>query len=105
MITDRLQTKRFEIKYQICDRSAHVTGYLRQPLAIEPRPGMAVELRTRRPERRAATSVVEAVGGVLEPVPPTVLALFGRSGALEFRLRPGEQVDVMIDGTTGAALP
>ena len=94
-----------------------LVGYLRQPLAVEPRPGMMVELRTRRPGRQSAPSVVVGAGRVLEPVPPTLLALLGRAGTPELglrvhlalppglSLRPGEQVDVMMDGDAAVPLP
>ena len=86
-----------------------LVGWLRQPLALEPRPGMPVELRSRRPDRAAAAAEVLAVGRVLEPVPPTQLALIDRADTPELglrvyfslppglALRPGEFVDVMLD--------
>ena len=93
-----------------------VVGFLRQPLGVEPRPGMTVELRSRRPDRITAEAKVAEVGRVLEPVPPTLLALLDRADSPELglrvyfdlprglALRPGEIVEVMLDGAAGEAL-
>lgn len=93
----------------VAPKPTRLVGWLRQPLAVEPRPGMTVELRSRRPDRRSAVAEVLAVGRVLELVPPTQLALIGRADTPELglrvyfslpdglTLRPGEFVDVMLD--------
>ena len=93
-----------------------LVGWLRQPLPLEPRAGMAVELRSRRPDRRSAQGRVLAVGRVLEPVPTTQLALIDRSDIPELglrvyfslppelTLRPGEFVDVMLDAADESAV-
>lgn len=93
-----------------------VVGFLRQPLGVEPRPGMTVELRSRRPDRITAAAKVAGVGRVLEPVPPTLLALLDRADSpelglrvyfdlpRELALRPGEIVEVMLDASSGRAL-
>ncbi len=94
---------------------ARLVGWLRQPLALEPRAGMAVEVRSRRPDGSAGEAKVLAVGRVLEPVPATQLALLDRAGSPELglrvylslpaglALRPGEFVDVMVDPSAAAA--
>lgn len=93
----------------VASAPTRLVGWLRQPLALDPRPGMAVELRSRRPDRLSATASVLAVGRVLEPVPATQLALIDRANTPELglrvyfsmpaglALRPGEFVDVMLD--------
>lgn len=86
--------------------SARLVGFLRQPLAYEPKRGAFVEVRTRTSARATASAQILEVGRVLEPVPATVLSLLGRSANPELglrihlanpatlHLRPGEQVDV-----------
>jgi multidrug resistance efflux pump len=93
----------------VAPKPTRLVGWLRQPLALEPRPGMTVELRSRRPDRRSAAAEVLAVGRVLEPVPATQLALIDRADTPELglrvyfslpeglTLRAGEFVDVMLD--------
>lgn len=97
--------------------STRLVGWLRQPLALEPSAGMTVELRRRRPDRRSAEATVQAVGRVLEPIPPTQLALLDRADTPELGLRiyftlpaelelmPGEFVDVMLDPGASSAGP
>lgn len=93
--------------------SARIIGYLRQPLPLEPRPGMEVELRTRTFVRRIAHARIAQVGQQLEPISPTLLATMRLPVSTiptdlglrihitvpaELGLRPGEQVDVIIKG-------
>lgn len=87
---------------------ARLVGFLRQPLALEPKPGMTVDVRTRTAARHSAPAQILEVGRVMEPVPPTILALLNRGSSSELglrihlavptalHLRPGEQVDVTI---------
>ncbi|MCX6953650.1 MAG: HlyD family efflux transporter periplasmic adaptor subunit [Verrucomicrobia bacterium] len=89
-------------------QSARLVGFVRQPLAFEPKPGMTVDIRRRTAARQTAPAKITAVGGVLEPVSPTILALLNRANTPELglrihiaapaalNLRPGEQVDVTI---------
>jgi len=89
-------------------QSTRIVGFVRQPLAFDPRPGMAVEIRRRTPARQTAPAQILEIGRVLEPVSPTVLALLNRSNTPELglrvhfsvpaalNLRPGEQVDVTL---------
>lgn len=90
------------------EKPTRLVGFLRQPLALEPREGMRVLVRTRSGDRQDAEATVVEVGHALEPVSPTVLALFNRANVPELglrvhlavpptlRLHPGEQVDVVI---------
>ena len=87
-----------------------VTGYLRQPLTIDPKPGMAAEIRTRTNPVRVAATTITHVSATLEAISPTVLAAmrlplvptpetalrvdFALPAGLA--LRPGEHVDVVI---------
>lgn len=88
---------------------ARLIGFLRQPLALEPRVGQSVEVRTRAMPRRIGRATVERVGSALEPVSPTLLALLNKSSdTIELGLRvhirmpedltlhPGEWVDVIL---------
>jgi multidrug resistance efflux pump len=91
--------------------STRIIGFLRQPLPLEPKPGMEVEVRTRTFLRRVGTSRVAQVGSQLEPISPTLLAAMRlpvAAIATDFglrvhvtapeglTLRPGEQVDLII---------
>jgi multidrug resistance efflux pump len=92
-------------------RSARIIGFLRQPLPLEPKPGMEVEVRTRTFIRRTGVARVAQVGSQLEPISPTLLAAmrlpvaaiptdFGLrvhvTAPEGLTLRPGEQVDLII---------
>ena len=88
--------------------SARLVGFLRQPLPVNPKTGAKVEVRTRSLSRATGTATVLETGRALEPVSPTLLALVNRPGSAELglrvhlsippelKLRPGEQVDVLI---------
>lgn len=90
------------------DQPARIVGFLRQPLQVEPKAGMMVEIRTRSLGRQVASAQVLEVGRVMEPVPPTILSLLNRANSPELglrvhiampdslRLRPGELVDVTV---------
>lgn len=92
-------------------RSQRIIGFLRQPLPVEPKPGMDVEVRTRTFVRRIGQAKVTQVGQQLEPISPTLLAAMRLpvsaiptdlglrvhvSAPEGLKLRPGEQVDVII---------
>ena len=91
-------------------QSKRLVGFLRQPLPATARVGQPVELRTRSLADSRAQSTIAEIGHALEPVSPTVLALFNRANVPElglrvhipiptgFVVRPGEQVDVVISG-------
>lgn len=101
-----------EIILQIgATRSERIVGFLRQPLTVEPKPGMTVDVRTRTFLRKAGTATIAQVGQQLEPITPTLLAAmrlpitnvpteFGLRIHIRppegLTLRPGEQVDLII---------
>lgn len=84
-----------------------IVGYVRQPLSLEPRPGMPVEIRTRGPHRQIANSRITGVGSDLELV-VSPLRLRGFDNAVErglaffvdlppeLRVHPGELVDLIV---------
>lgn len=92
-------------------RSERIIGFLRQPLPVEPKPGMEVEVRTRTLQRQMATATIAQVGLQLEPITPTLLAAmrlpittvptdFGLrihvTVPAELGIRPGEYVDLIL---------
>lgn len=92
-------------------RTERIVGFVRQPLNLEPKPGMLVEVRTRTFHRQTGTATVAQVSQQLEPILPSLLAAmrlpvsnvpteFGLrvhiSPPTGLTLRPGEQVDVII---------
>lgn len=92
-------------------RSERIIGFLRQPLPVEPKPGMEVEVRTRTLQRQVAIARIAQVGLQLEPISPTLLAAmrlpittiptdFGLrihvSVPPELGIRPGEYVDLIL---------
>jgi hypothetical protein len=91
--------------------SERIIGFLRQPLPLEPKPGMEVEVRTRTFVRRIGMARVAQVGELLEPISPTLLAAMRLpvtaiptdmglrvhiSPPQGLSLLPGEQVDLII---------
>ncbi|MGH7945813.1 MAG: HlyD family secretion protein, partial [Opitutaceae bacterium] len=54
-------------------RAERIIGFLRQPIPLEPQPGMEVEVRTRTYLRRIGRARVVQVGQLLEPISPTLL--------------------------------
>jgi multidrug resistance efflux pump len=92
-------------------RTDRIIGFLRQPLPVEPKAGMEVEVRTRTHERQVATARIAQVGLQLEPISPTLLAAmrlpvsaiptdFGLRVHVtvppELGIRPGEYVDLIL---------
>ncbi len=88
-----------------------IVGFIRQPVAIEPKAGMTVEVRTRTFQRQAGVSAIGQVGNQLEAIPPSLLAAMRlpvSATPTEFGLRvviptprglpvrPGEQVDLIV---------
>lgn len=84
-----------------------IIGYVRQPLTLDPKPGMAVEIRTRGPRRQVARSNIRSVGIDLETV-AAPMRLRGFDNAVERGLaffvdlppdldvHPGELVDLVV---------
>lgn len=91
-------------------RVQRITGFLRQPLPLEPKVGMVAEVQTRGVVRRSATTKVTEVGGALESIPAGIMAALRLpaspppESALRVQLavpkglalRPGEHVDVTL---------
>ncbi len=89
-------------------QTSRLIGYLREPLPLEPRPGMRVEIRTRTLRRQSAATTISQVGRTLEPIPASLLAAANRPAAADLglclhllpppglHLRPGEPVDVRL---------
>ena len=92
-------------------RSNRIIGFLRQPLPLEPKPGMEAEIRTRTLVRRIGHARVAQVGQQLEPISATLLAAMRLPVTTiptdlglrvhvtvpeELALRPGEQVDIIL---------
>ncbi len=88
-----------------------IVGFIRQPVTFEPKPGMTVEVRTRTLLRRGGAATITGVGQQLEPITPTLLAAMRLpvtnlptelglrvhiSTPEGLRLRPGEQVDLIV---------
>jgi multidrug resistance efflux pump len=90
--------------------SDRITGFLRQPMAFVPKPGMKVELLTRGSPRTQTESKVLEVGPAMEPISATLMAAMrlpkspppppGLRLQIEvprgFKLVPGEFVDVVV---------
>lgn len=91
-----------------------IIGYVRQPLSLDPKPGMPVEIRTRGPRRQIARSNIRAVGIDLETV-AAPMRLRGFDNAVERGLaffvdlppdldvHPGELVDLVVRPEAAAA--
>ena len=92
-------------------RSDRIIGFLRQPVSIEPRAGMTIDVRTRTFPRKTGTTRITHVGHQLESITPTLLAAMRlpvSATPTEFglrvhiappeglTLRPGEHVDLVI---------
>lgn len=87
--------------------SERIVGYVRQPLTLEPRPGMPVEIRTRGPRRQVVQSQILGVGSDLELV-VSPLRLRGFDNSVErglaffvalppeLQVHPGELVDLIV---------
>jgi len=88
--------------------SSRIVGYLRQPISIQPEPGMAVRVATRSFRRLEVESTIMGVGAQFEVITnfallhPSVPFDMGLPLAivippeLQAQLRPGELVDVII---------
>jgi multidrug resistance efflux pump len=91
-------------------KAERLVGYLRQPIAVEPKVGMTVEIRSRAKERQSAESKIVHVSPGMEALTPTLIsALHLPPTPLPepglriqvaipngFAVRPGEFVDVVV---------
>ena len=87
-----------------------LSGFLRQPLPLEPKVGTEVEIRTRGNSRQVAASKILEVGAAMEAIPSTLVSAMHLPPSpapepglriqfalpAELKLRPGEFVDVVI---------
>ena len=89
-------------------RSDRIVGYLRPPFSIQPKMGMAVEIRPRAQPRLSAETRISGVGASMEVIKNAVLirpnapAELGLPVAVSIpeslrnELRPGELIDISI---------
>jgi multidrug resistance efflux pump len=89
-------------------RSDRIVGYLHQPLPVEPRVGMSVQVRTRGLHRVVSLAKITEVGAQMEAIAPALLpaihfatnAELGLPIAVSLpagmQLRPGELVDLTL---------
>ena len=92
--------------------SQRIVGCLPQYYPVEPRVGMAVQVRTRSARRKAASARIIGVSPYFEPMTNVLMApmILGRASVVpmgrivsvsmprELNLRPGEPVDVTLLG-------
>lgn len=84
----------------------HIIGFLRQPLTVRPEPGMLVQVRSRRAEKRITAARLDKIGaqalqfeesvqrpGLLETGLPVKISLVGLES---MGLVPGEFVDIVM---------
>lgn len=85
----------------------HIVGYLRQPLAMEPKSNMEVRIRTRGPKREIGFGRILSVGAHLQPIndvmlPPTRPEMVELGLPIlvslpkDLSVHPGEFVDLTI---------
>jgi multidrug resistance efflux pump len=95
-------------------KSERIVAYIRQPIRLEARPGMSVEVRSRSLSRAVGEGKIVGVGQQLEPILPELIPVKIGSGAsaVEYgqpilvaippglKIMPGEIVDLRpIPGT------
>lgn len=87
--------------------AVRIVGYLRPPLAVDPKVGMDVEVHTRGPRREIGNAKVIQVGTQFETVPATLLGPINFANIQmglpvdismppQLKIRPGEIVDVRL---------
>jgi multidrug resistance efflux pump len=89
-------------------KSERIVGYLRPPFAVEPKPGMSVQLRPHHSRRVEVESQIAGVGAALEVINNAALAkpngppelglpvAVTIPDSLRPQLRPGELIDILI---------
>ena len=95
--------------------SERIVGYVRQPLAFEPKVGMKVEVRTRSVRRSVSQAEIVEVGSQMEPISAALSASSGQVREIGLpvlvslppsqKLMPGEIVDLRILGLGEPAAP
>jgi multidrug resistance efflux pump len=91
----------------VSDKADRIVAYLRQPYAVEPQAGQAVEVTTRTLERKRFQTQVDKVGAQFEPI--TNALAFVKPGSLmdaglpvvvrvppDVAIKPGEVVDIVF---------
>jgi multidrug resistance efflux pump len=88
-------------------QSDRIIGHLRQPITLEPRVGMTVEVRSRSMKRQVGIARVIQVGSHMEPLNPGLLPMASLrttetglpvlvNKPPEMKLRPGELVELTL---------
>jgi len=89
-------------------RAEKIVAYLRQPLRLDARIGMQVEVRSRSFNRGGAMGEVLSIGGQMEPILPELIQMRGSTSQVEYglpilvsvppelNLIPGEIVDLAL---------
>jgi multidrug resistance efflux pump len=84
---------------------SRIVAFLRQPLNIDPKPGMKVEVRSRSARGQAGLGEIQNVGSQMEAISPTLLPNPGQlenglpisvTMPPELRLLPGESVSLTL---------
>jgi len=89
---------------------ARIVGYLRPPIALDPKPGMKVSVRTRSIRRQTGAATILDVGTQLEIIPATLLGPVNFANIVQglplnislphdLKLRAGEVVDIALEDT------
>ena len=87
--------------------STRITAYVRQPLTLEPKVGMAVEVRTRSAHRQTSGATILQVGTQMEPITASLLPATSLRAVeqglpilvslpADLKLVPGEIVDLVL---------
>jgi HlyD family secretion protein len=91
------------------NESEQIVGYIRQPINIQPRVGMPIQVRARTPNRETASATVTQVGAQMESFSMAMVPNAPNPRLFEFglpilvtlppamKLVPGELVDLILD--------
>ena len=90
-------------------QSDQIVGYVRQPMSVQPKVGMAVQVRARTPRRETAVTKIVQVGVQMEPFSTAMIPNAANQRLVEFGLPitvnlpptmaliPGELVDLILE--------